>query len=64
MKIKELDFIWRRARLGRNDLAILLRHIVPNVFHIAIINFSLGFVGAIGAEVMLSFLNIGVQTLP
>jgi len=49
---------------GRSDMAVLLRHILPNVFHIGIINFSLGFVGAIGAEVILSFLNLGVQELP
>ena len=32
--------------------------------HIGIITFSLGFVGAISAEVMLSFLGLGVQDLP
>jgi len=64
MKVKELDFVLAARACGRSDLAILLRHIVPNVFHIAIINFSLGFVGAINAEVILSFLNIGVQNLP
>jgi peptide/nickel transport system permease protein len=37
---------------------------LPNVVHIGIINFSLGFVGAISAEVILSFLNLGVQDLP
>jgi ABC-type dipeptide/oligopeptide/nickel transport system permease subunit len=64
MKIKEFDFVMAARASGRSDFAILARHILPNVFHIAIINFSLGFVGAISAEVMLSFLNIGVQDLP
>jgi ABC-type dipeptide/oligopeptide/nickel transport system permease subunit len=64
MKIKELDFVVAARASGRGDMAILVRHIVPNVFHIAIINFSLGFVSAISAEVMLSFLNLGVQDLP
>ena len=64
MKIKELDFVVAARAAGRSDIAILLRHIMPNVFHIAIINFSLGFVAAINAEVILSFLNIGVQNLP
>jgi ABC-type dipeptide/oligopeptide/nickel transport system permease subunit len=64
MKIKEFDFVMAARASGRSDFAILVRHILPNVFHIAIINFSLGFVGAISAEVMLSFLNIGVQDLP
>ncbi|MBN1129844.1 MAG: ABC transporter permease [Chitinispirillaceae bacterium] len=64
MKIKELDFVVAARASGRGGMAILLRHIVPNVIHIAIINFSLGFVSAISAEVMLSFLNLGVQDLP
>ena len=64
MKIKELDFVLAARAAGRGDIAILFRHVLPNVFHIAIINFSLGFVGAIGAEVILSFLNLGVQNLP
>lgn len=64
MKIKELDFVLAARATGRSDIAILIRHVLPNVFHIAIINFSLGFVAAINAEVILSFLNIGVQNLP
>jgi ABC-type dipeptide/oligopeptide/nickel transport system permease subunit len=64
MKIKELDFVMAARAAGRSDTAIIMRHILPNVLHIAIINFSLGFVGAISAEVMLSFLNLGVQELP
>lgn len=64
MKIKELDFVLAARATGRGDAAILFRHVLPNVFHIAIINFSLGFISAIFAEVMLSFLNLGVQNLP
>ncbi|MBN1128224.1 MAG: ABC transporter permease [Chitinispirillaceae bacterium] len=64
MKIKQLDYIVAARAAGRRDLSIIFRHVLPNVMHIAIINFSLGFVGAIGAEVILSFLNIGVQDLP
>jgi len=64
MKIKELDYVLAARASGRSDLAILSRHVLPNVIHIGIINFSLGFVGAIGAEVILSFLNLGVQNMP
>jgi peptide/nickel transport system permease protein len=64
MKLKELDFVLAARATGRGNLAIMFNHIVPNLMHIAIINFSLGFVGAIGAEVILSFLNLGVQNLP
>lgn len=64
MKIREMDYVLAARAAGRGSLSILLRHIIPNVFHIGIISFSLGFVGAIGAEVILSFLNIGVVDLP
>jgi ABC-type dipeptide/oligopeptide/nickel transport system permease subunit len=64
MKCKELDYVLAARACGRGDFAILLRHVLPNVVHIGIINFSLGFVGAISAEVILSFLNLGVQDLP
>lgn len=64
MKLKELDYVMAARAAGRGDLAILLLHIMPNVLHIGIISFSLGFVGAISAEVILSFLNLGVQDLP
>lgn len=64
MKLKELDYVLAALAAGRNSLAILFRHILPNVMHIGIISFSLGFVGAISAEVILSFLNIGVMDMP
>jgi len=64
MKLKELDYVLAARASGRGHYAILFRHILPNVAHIGIISFSLGFVGAISAEVTLSFLNLGVQHLP
>jgi len=64
MKLRELDYVTAARAAGRGSVAILLRHIVPNVFHIGIIQFSLGFVGAITAEVFLSYLNIGVTDQP
>jgi peptide/nickel transport system permease protein len=64
MKFKELDYVLAAQAVGRKSPAILLRHIFPNVMHIGIISFSLGFVTAISAEVILSFLNIGVMDMP
>ncbi len=59
-KIKSLDYVIAARATGQGRLRILFRHIVPNLFHIAIIQFTLGFVGAIAAEVILSFLGLGV----
>ena len=60
MKIRELDYVLAARAIGTSNILILPRHVLPNVTHIAIINFSLGFVGAIKAEVILSFLGLGV----
>jgi len=64
MKLRNLDYIVAAKASGRRGPAILLRHIMPNLLHIGIINFSLGFVGAISSEVFLSFLGIGVKNRP
>ena len=61
MRIRELDYVTAARAAGRRSLPILLCHVIPNVLHIGIINFSLGFVGAIGAEVILAYLGLGIK---
>ena len=61
MKIRELDYVMAARAAGRRSFSILLRHVLPNVFHIGIITFSLGIIGAVSAEVILSFLGLGVE---
>ncbi len=60
LKLRELDYVMAARASGRKSMSILLRHILPNVLHIAIISFSLGFVGAVQSEVILSYLGLGV----
>jgi len=60
LKLRELDYVMAARATGRSSLSIIRCHILPNVFHIAIINFSLGFIGAVSAEVILSYLGLGV----
>jgi len=60
MKIRELDYVIAARAIGTPGVVILLRHVVPNVLHLAIINFSLGFVWAVKSEVILSYLGLGV----
>lgn len=64
MKIRELDYVLAARAAGRGGGPILLRHVVPNVVHLGIINFSLGFIGAVKAEVALTYLGIGVVGQP
>ncbi len=60
LKVRELDYVLAAKATGRWSPAILLRHIVPNIFHIGIIRFSIGFVTAVQSEVILSYLGLGV----
>jgi len=60
LKIRELDYVLAARAIGTPSFVILLRHVIPNVLHLGIIMFSLGFVGAVKAEVILSYLGLGV----
>jgi ABC-type dipeptide/oligopeptide/nickel transport system permease subunit len=61
LKLREADYVIASRAIGQPGPFILLRHILPNVMHLGIISFSLGFVGAIKAEVLLSYLGLGVK---
>jgi len=61
---KEMDYVQAARALGAGNFRIILRHILPNVFHLIVINFSLMFVSAIKAEVILSYLGVGAQGEP
>ena len=64
MKHKERDYIHSASAIGSGDLRKLYFHIIPNTFHIVIINFSLQFQYAIKSEVILSYLGLGIQDTP
>ncbi len=61
MKVRELEYVLAARAVGRSNFMILMRHVLPNVLHLGIISFSLGVVGAITAEVTLSYLGLGVD---
>ncbi len=62
MKHKNREYIDAAKALGYGHVRILFKHILPNVFHIVIITFTIGFVGAVGLEVFLSYVGIGVES--
>lgn len=64
MKHKNRDYVLAAEVVGVGTWGRLLRHILPNVFHIIIIDASLTFQMAIKAEVILSYLGLGVQDQP
>jgi ABC-type dipeptide/oligopeptide/nickel transport system permease subunit len=64
IKRKESEYVLAARAMGCSDFRILFSHLLPNVFHIILISFSLRFVGFIHAEVILSFLGLGEADKP
>jgi peptide/nickel transport system permease protein len=64
LALRQRDFVTAAQAAGLTNGRILFRHIVPNVTHIVIITFSLGAVGYVQAEVVLSFLGLGITNRP
>lgn len=60
----DMDYVQAARALGMGNLRIICLHILPNVLHLIIINFSLMFVSAVKAEVILSYLGVGAQGEP
>ena len=64
MKHKAKAYVQAARVLGYSHLRIMFRHMLPNVAHIILIQFSIRFPGAVATEVFISFLGIGVQGEP
>jgi len=64
LKLRERDYVAAASAIGVGHTGILFRHILPNVAHIVIIDFSLGLGAFVQAEVILSFLGLGVTDQP
>ena len=64
IKHKEQAYVQAARALGLSWPRILFRHILPNVFHVVIVTFTLRFPAAVGTEVFMSFLGIGVVNEP
>jgi len=60
-KQKCQDYMAAAESVGASHLRRILYHILPNVYHIALIQFTLNFIYAIKIEVILSFLGLGVE---
>jgi peptide/nickel transport system permease protein len=63
-KIAALPYISAAKVLGWTPARIIVRHIIPNLFHLVIIYFTARFAAAVMTEVIISYLGLGVQTAP
>lgn len=61
MKHKNREYVVAAEALGASHRRRMFVHILPNVFHIILIQYSLQFVYAIKMEVILSYLGLGVE---
>jgi peptide/nickel transport system permease protein len=64
MRHRERAYAQAARVLGYSHARVLFSHILPNVMHIVLIAFSIRFPAAVGTEVFVSFLGIGVQGEP
>jgi peptide/nickel transport system permease protein len=56
-----MEYVQAAIALGASKPRIIFRHILPNVFHLIIIHFSLAFGGLVMSETFLTDLGIGVS---
>lgn len=61
IKHRSREYVLASRLLGATDFRVIFVHILPNVMHLAIITGSLAVLGAIKAEVILTYLGVGVQ---
>lgn len=64
MKHKEREYVHAANAIGATHSQKLWKHILPNISHLLIINFTQTFDSAVKAEVVLSFLGLGVVGRP
>ncbi len=64
MKLRGAQYVQAAVTLGVSDSGIIFRHILPNLMHIVIVYFTLQFAQAVMAEVIVSYLGLGVQFEP
>ncbi len=60
MRQSQRAYVEAARALGQSHRQIICRHILPNVMHLVIINFILGFSGFVMTESILSYLGVGV----
>lgn len=59
--VRERDYIAAARFMGARGTSVVIRHMVPNIGSLLVIQFTLGVVGTVMAETGLSFLGFGVK---
>lgn len=61
IRIRQREFIAAAQAIGLPGLITVFRHVLPNTYHILLVQGTIVFVAAINTEVILSFLGLGIQ---
>ncbi|CAB1368887.1 ABC transporter permease [Denitratisoma oestradiolicum] len=61
LKLRELEYVQAARAFGVSPLAVMVRHIIPNLGHIVLIALVMDFSGLVLAEAVLSYVGIGVD---
>jgi ABC-type dipeptide/oligopeptide/nickel transport system permease subunit len=61
IKIRGLEYVQAAHAIGVHPFRIISRHIIPNIFHLMLIQATIAFVSAIKSEVVLTFLGLGIK---
>ncbi|MFA7231845.1 MAG: ABC transporter permease [Victivallaceae bacterium] len=64
LKLRESGYVQAAKVAGQHSFIIIFKHIIPNLFHLVIIYFTIRFAYAIMTEVIVSYLGLGVQMAP
>lgn len=61
LSLREREYVSAARYMGVSGMRIVLRHLLPNIGSLLVINFTLGVVNAVVTETGLSFLGFGVK---
>ena len=61
LSLREREYVHAARYMGVPGMRIVLRHLLPNIGSLLVINFTLGIVSAVMVETGLSFLGFGVK---
>ena len=61
LTVREQDYVRAASYMGVSKMRTIIRHVIPNIGSLLIIQFVFGVVGTVGSETALSFLGLGVK---
>jgi ABC-type dipeptide/oligopeptide/nickel transport system permease subunit len=61
LSVKEKEYVEACRAMGQRDIAVLVRHVLPNCLAPIVVTTTLGIATAIIVEATLSFLGLGTQ---